>query len=238
MSTLLGFSYLISGLVEMILPVVLGLYIKKRFNVSWNYYILGCGMFMLSLIRMPFNTFIHSSIGLYFPVYEYILTAFIPSLTAGIFEESARYLAFKYWIKDRTTENVLMYGAGHGGIESILLVGLNVFAVGILLLFNPASIPAEQLSLIVDIPVYMPLLGLYERVMTLIIHVGLSVVVLQAYLKNSKRYLGYAILIHTAVNFTAVLLVKFNPILAELSITVFAVILGKYTFDRIRASAL
>ena len=72
----------------------------------------------------------------------------------------------------------------------------------------------------------------------MIIHVSLAVVVLQSYLKNSKRYLGYAILIHTAVNFTAVLLVKFSPILAELSITVFADILGKYTLDLIRASAV
>ena len=192
---------------------------------------------MLSLIRMPINILFYSSIGLYFPAYEYVLTAFLPSLTAGVFEEYARYLAFKYWIGDKTAENAMMYGAGHGGIESILLVGLNVLAVWMLLLFNPASIPVEQLNVIVDVLVYMPLLGLYERVMTLIIHIGLSVMVLQSYLKNSKRYLGYAILIHTAVNFVAVILEKFSPLFAELSITLFAVVLGKYTLNRIKSSA-
>lgn len=53
--------------------------------------------------------------------YTYALLVAFPSLTAGIFEESARYIAYKYIVKDHSFGNGLTLGSGHGGIDT----GLN-----------------------------------------------------------------------------------------------------------------
>lgn len=43
---------------------------------------------------------------------------------AGIFEESARYIYFK-WIlnKENRLQDAFSYGGGHGGIEAMFIVG-------------------------------------------------------------------------------------------------------------------
>jgi len=42
---------------------------------------------------------------------------------AGLFEECGRYIVLKYILKkDRTRENAVMYGIGHGGIEVLTVV--------------------------------------------------------------------------------------------------------------------
>ena len=47
-------------------------------------------------------------------------------LTAGLFEETGRYLAMRlYMKKSLTKENSLMYGVGHGGIEAVMIVGMS-----------------------------------------------------------------------------------------------------------------
>jgi uncharacterized membrane protein YhfC len=57
----------------------------------------------------------------------------LPSLTAGVFEETARYIAYRFLLKEHNMENGLIYGVGHGGIESIMLVGVNVVTIGFFL---------------------------------------------------------------------------------------------------------
>lgn len=46
-------------------------------------------------------------------------------LPAALFEETGRWTAFRFFLKNHlTAETALMYGAGHGGAESILIVGI------------------------------------------------------------------------------------------------------------------
>ena len=56
------------------------------------------------------------------------LYALYGGLMAGLFEETGRYLCFSFALKRYRAKNVnaLMYGAGHGGFESIVLAGLTM----------------------------------------------------------------------------------------------------------------
>jgi uncharacterized membrane protein YhfC len=131
-----------------------------------------------------------------------------------------------------------MYGAGHGGIESIFLVGANVLSVGVILLTNPATIPASQLAAIEATPLYLPFVGFYERIMAIIIQISLSVVVLESFRKRDMRYLAAAILIHFALNFLVVMTMGYGILYAEMAVTGFALGLGYWTLDKYRADKL
>lgn len=192
-------------------------------------------MFILSLIRVPLNGYANQLI-LTSPITQmtYILVALVPSLTAGLFEEIARYIGFKFLIKDDSYESGLTYGAGHGGVESIILVGLGVFSIGVVLLTNPMALPVEQLALIQATPVYMPLVGLYERLMAMIVQIGLSIMVLESVRRNDLRYLLAAIGVHAFADFLLVSVAMTSILYSEILVTVFALGLGYWAYNRVR----
>ena len=43
---------------------------------------------------------------------------------AAAFEETGRYFAMRFVLRRLDGKNALMYGAGHGGVEAMLLLGL------------------------------------------------------------------------------------------------------------------
>ena len=125
-----------------------------------------------------------------------------------------------------------MYGLGHGGIESILLVGLTV--AGSLVLYVllsrgfPVPIPADKLELVrkqfSDLTPGRSLLGGVERLFALCLQVGFSLLVMQAFRRNQLRWLGYAIALHFLVDLAAVMAAKQSgAILAEVVVGAFAV---------------
>ena len=202
MAKFIAYSFLVAGILELTIPLLLGLYIKRRFGVSWRAYAIGAVMFLLSMVRLPLNDIGSRFLLVNAPVNltRTLLIAF-PSLTAGIFEEFARFIAFRNLLKGRELGDGLMYGAGHGGIESIVMAGLNVLALGLALLFSPSQIPATQLSAIWAMPLWFPLVGLYERLMAMAIQLCFSLMVLLSFLEDDKRYLVVAIVLHFLVNY-------------------------------------
>jgi uncharacterized membrane protein YhfC len=234
LSFALGSIFIISGLLEVFVPIAVGFYIINRFNTSWKNWLYGALMFILSLIRIPLNLYMNQFIIELFIPLASILFVLVPSLTAGIFEEVARYIGYKMLIKDNTYEAGLTYGAGHGGIESIVLVGLSVLSTGAILLTNPNSLPSGQLASILATPVYLPLVGVYERIMTIIIHISLSIVVLESIRKSNIKYLIAAIGLHALLNYLAVSVSSFSIIYSEIIVTVFAIGLGYWTYNKLK----
>jgi uncharacterized membrane protein YhfC len=155
-------------------------------------------------------------------------------LTSGIFEESARYIAYRFLVPDHNIENGLTYGAGHGGMESILIVGINVTTIGFILLFNPRLLPIDRLFNIETLPLYMPFIGLYERLMTLIVHIGLSLMVLKSFTAKDLKYFVYSIFLHSGFNFVAVYSLKYGVIFPEIIVTLFAMNIGFWGFYQIK----
>ena len=133
---------------------------------------------------------------------------------AGVFEECGRHVILKYIMKkNRTRENAVLYGIGHGGIEilAVLLPAMISYLV-IAVLFSEgdaenalstlkiteetaaAALPAVQAAAAFDYG--MAAMNVVERVTAMLTHIGLTVIVYYG-VANAKRIcLPAAILLH------------------------------------------
>ena len=160
---------------------------------------------------------------------------------AGLFEETGRYLAFSFALKKYRAKNVnaLMYGAGHGGFEAIVIVGLTMINnIVWSFMINSGrvaeltgSLAGDQLEqaqqaigLLISTPSYQFLLGGAERLFAILLHISLSVLVWFAVKWEGKLYLyPAAILIHFAVDAAAALLSSLgvNVVIIEAVVAIF-----------------
>lgn len=155
------------------------------------------------------------------------LYALYGGLMAGLFEETGRFIAFKTVLKKQDKDvNALMYGAGHGGFEAAVLLGISMIsniAIAVMINSGSTSVLTETLSgdaltqmeaALEDMTTTAPyifLIGIIERVFAITLQIALSVIVWTA-VKNKKRWYLYpaAILIHFFVDAAAVILMHYN----------------------------
>jgi uncharacterized membrane protein YhfC len=221
-------------------PLALGAWLHRRFRVSWLLFVAGAVTVGLSqAVHLPLNEGIFVLIGGPEVSPDWAI-AFVLGLTAGLCEETARYAAYRWVLPDvRRWREALMFGAGHGGIEAIIFVGL---VVGVTLLNMAAlqgadleawGLPAGQTAQLQEqLDVYWgqtwttPLLAAAERLFSIIFHIGMAVLVLQAVVRRQPGYWLLAIGLHTASNMLAVLTVKagWSPVATEGLIGVFALV--------------
>lgn len=133
---------------------------------------------------------------------------------AGIFEECGRLIILKYILKkNRTRENAVIYGIGHGGIE-ILTVFLPamILYLAIAVMFSQgdtetalktlniteetaaAALPSVQAAAAFDYA--MMAMNVMERLLAMLIHIGLTVIVYYGVVNAKKLCLPAAILLH------------------------------------------
>ncbi len=136
------------------------------------------------------------------------------TLTAGVFEECGRHIVLKYILKkNRTRENAVLYGIGHGGIEilAVLLPSMILYLV-IAVLFSQgdvknalrtlniteqtaaAALPSVQAAAAFDYG--MMAASVIERLFAMLLHIGLTVIVSYGVCKAKKACLPAAILLH------------------------------------------
>ena len=149
-----------------------------------------------------------------------ILWALVLGLFPGVFEETGRFMAFKTVLRNRRNrETSISYGIGHGGIEVILVLGINyivyiVYAVmintgtfqGIIdQVAEQAPFQEEAIRALADQLAVFSFAdigtGMFERVFAFLFHVGASILVFYA-ARDKGRLLLYplAILLHTALD--------------------------------------
>jgi uncharacterized membrane protein YhfC len=246
MDTLVVATFAAVILLEIAIPLGLGYWIARRFGVSWKIFGLGAGFFIaVQLIHTPLVLLTQGPLYLYLQgivadqtLIIAILAVYL-GLLAGLFEEVGRYLVFRSWFPAKgialTRENGLMFGAGWGGIESMIIALLVVSSLVtyIALSTSPdplAGLPAdpvvtEQVNALLGLTPLDILPGLFERMMTITLHITWSVMVLAAVVYRQNGLLALAILWHAAVDFLAVYLAQTQSILAvELSLAVSAVL--------------
>ena len=199
-----------------------GVIVSKQRDVKWNLYGIGALTFIASQIfHIPFNIWLLNPVMQEFTsvapqgIALLILAAAL-GLSAGFFEETARYLVYRFGIKDaREWKDALMFGAGHGGIEAILLGLLTFLSVLQLISLTGQDlshiVPEDQLPLAQaqitafwEIPWYGVLLGTVERAIALCFHIAASVLVLQAFQKRNIVWLLAAIGFHALLDAIAV----------------------------------
>jgi uncharacterized membrane protein YhfC len=233
------YLYVLNGLLMIALPVVLAIFIRQRWGARWALFGMGAVTFVGSQIfHIPFNALVESSGILPEPApgtLGLVIVALFYGLSAGVFEEVARYLTYRFWARDaRTWSQGLMLGAGHGGVEAIVLGFLVLVNVLFLVVFQAgvfeALVPEEQaaqlsaqLAAMLDVPWYTTLIGTLERAFALAVHLALSLLVLQAFIRGSLGWLFAAIAWHALLDFVAVFAAaQWNIYVAEAGLAVLA----------------
>jgi len=229
-------------------PLVLAIIANRRLKVSWKYFAYGALIFFVFqlITRVPLVMVIQHAITPQLQASTTLLYTWLAilALTAGLFEEVGRYVAFRWLMRheEKTWSKAVMYGLGHGGLESILLVGglaiLSLINIIVISNIGLDSIPvaqraqvAQQLAAISAQPAWFPLLGAWERLWTIPIQVALSVLVLQVFRRNNIGWLWLAILAHAVVDGVSVGVIQVlgpgkisTSLIAEVIVAVFGVI--------------
>jgi uncharacterized membrane protein YhfC len=232
----------LNGVLMIVLPVLLGWQIAVRRGASWVYFGMGAVTFVGSqVLHIPFNWLVLQKWDLlpsgYSETADLIILALFLGFSAGVFEEVARYVTYRFWATDaRSWGRGLMLGAGHGGIEAILLgvlvlvnstvlVGLSRGYFWGLIPTEQAPLVTEQLTAVGALPWYMMLLGAVERVFALCLHLACSILVLQLFVRGGVRWLVLAIVWHAAVDATAVYAIQtWGAVPTEVLIGLFALV--------------
>jgi uncharacterized membrane protein YhfC len=221
-------AYVLSFVAMIVLPILLGFWLVRRFRLSWKLLLAGALTFIASqVLHIPLvlgltAAFKNGMLPAIAAAWALLFNAVLLGLLAGIFEETARYILFKYLLKSsHTWEEGLVVGAGHGGIEALLIGVSAAFAFFTMLVYRSVdlstipTIPAEQLELAKQqvsaywsAPVYMAFLGLVERVFAICLHLALSIMVLYSVAQRKPLWFWLALLWHAVVDGVAVFLVS------------------------------
>ena len=161
--------------------------------------------YLCILADNPVSRFINGSTA------AYVLYGII---MAGVFEECGRHIVLKYIMKkNRTRENAVLYGIGHGGIEILaVLLPSMISYLAVAVLFSQgdvenalrslkiteetaaAALPAVQAAAAFDYG--MMAANVVERLFAMLFHIGLTAIVYYGVVNAKRAYLPAAILLH------------------------------------------
>lgn len=227
---------MVSGLFSFLLPLGLFVYLRKVKKADALPFLAGCSV--MFLFAMTLESLAHNLVLVVSPAGSVIqnnrwLFALYGGLMAGLFEETGRFLAFKTVLKKYLgkNENALMYGAGHGGLEAIMILGMasiNNLTIALMINAGETASLTESMSgevleqaqsaiqSIITTPSWNFLLGGVERIFAIVLQIALSVIVWAAVKQAGKGFLyPAAIGIHFLADFIATILAQYGlPILA------------------------
>ena len=204
-----------SALIGLAIPVALYIILRKKGANHLPFWTGAVTFVLFAFVLEQIAYFFFMKTALWTTITANIfLYGVVGGLFAGVFEETGRFLAFKTVLRKKrgNDHNALMYGAGHGGVESVILLSAGM-VINILfsLQFNAGlNSPfggLNEAQQLLNLPFWMFLVGAVERIAAVVIHVSLSVLVWFA-AKNGKRFWLFplAIFLHLLVDAVAVIL--------------------------------
>lgn len=214
----------LTGVLLAVIPLAFLVYwkVKQKEKAKWRYLFAGAAGFIVSarVLELAVHYFCIISDN---PVSRFITGSNIAyivygTVMAGVFEECGRYVVMRYILKkDRTAENAVMYGIGHGGIEVLGVVLpsiLSLFAISAMFYFwdlgtaltalgineDNAALAYEQVSSAAGFGWGMMAANVFERIAAMLLHISLSVIVYLSVAYGRPRYLLWAVLGHMAMD--------------------------------------
>ena len=211
------FGIILTLLVTLILPLIIyviyGLCNRKK--GVWTAWLLGAaGFFVFQVIlRMPILSSVQAIPGFVNVITDYyVLYCLVLALTAALFEVVARVLVAKILQKKLNYQRGVAAGLGHGGIEAMIIVGMTyvnnlIYAIMIktgALRELMGSVAAQEgfsdtfgmlgeiEQTMVSTPAYAFYLAGYERILTMIFHVAMSLIVCW-FVYKKKAFVGVLI---------------------------------------------
>lgn len=211
-----------SLVVSFALPIGLFVYAKKKLGAKTAPFFIGCGVFFVMVLmleaaihRIVFQLAGEALTG------SVILYAVYGGLMAALFEETGRYIAMRFLVKPLDFPNAFMYGAGHGGVEAMLLCGVaSINNIASAVMINSGTMSAQlatldaekaadtaaALSALWTTPSLTFFAGGVERIIAVVLHLSLSILVFQAIRKKAPMELVRAYLFHFVIDSLSILL--------------------------------
>jgi uncharacterized membrane protein YhfC len=220
---ILFFTHLLNGLLMLAMPIGLAIYLTRHWNLSGRIWWIGASTFIISQVfHIPFNLGVgrilnQTGMVAWDPKLQIIFNAVFLGLSAGIFEESARFLILRWWAKEaRSWRKGVLFGAGHGGAEAIILGILVLYTYFQFAALRNADlskiIPSSQLDLVHSqleaywsATWYASLLGALERFFTIPCQIAMAVMVMQVFTRKHIRWLFLAVAYHAMIDAWAVI---------------------------------
>ena len=226
-STLISMA--VAALMGIAVPVALALWLIRKYHVRPQTVLIGAGTFIVFAILLepivhqlvlkgPHGATIMGNVWYY---------ALYGGLAAGIFEETGRFLSMKFLMKKEPSRALpgVAYGAGHGGVEMLIIFGISMISnlvlaaminsgqADTLIASAPAGAQAQvqaQFAALQGLSAGSVAIGFWERISALVIQLGLSMLVWTAVRRGSKWLWLFpaAILLHALVDAVAVILSK------------------------------
>lgn len=226
----LTISFSISILIELVLPIALGVWIMRHYHTHWRLIAVGVLTYLVFMvIQLPLFQAISGTefyINLIEPLPP-VTGALIVGFASAIIEQAIRTGGFWYVRKSvQAWGGGLTVTAGHAGIESALigiqfLINL-IFAISLLSGtqgMNLGEQEAADLQTQVDafwkLAWYLPLAAALQRLAVLAMQFALGMMVWLAVSRRLWIWLGAAVLWQTAMNALTVILSASMPDLAN-----------------------
>jgi uncharacterized membrane protein YhfC len=213
----------LNGALMLALPVALAALLVHRLDGRLR--LLGVGAVTFIVAQIVHLPLLKGLTGLFRatgspvgPEHTLLFNAIVLGLAAGVCEEGARWLGYRFLAADaRRWEDALLLGAGHGGTEAMILGVLVIVGTvrTIASTVPPETETAVRLVAGLTWTVSTSLLGAIERLFALCNHLAMSVLVLQAFVRRAWIWLLAAIGWHAVLDGTAV---YFAPKLSALAL--------------------
>ena len=157
---------------------------KGIFKKGLLLFFLGALCFIVSqpLLRIPILNYLQNTTDfMLFYALNPLLIGILIAFSAGVFEEAFRFIIKSLFLKEVKFGILepIIFGFGHGLAEALILLVPALFIM-----------PFSSLYL-----------AIFERLLAIILHIGLSVIIWNGFQLNKRyKYLGIAIIVHGLVN--------------------------------------
>ena len=175
----------------LVLPIGAAVFLMKYRKGLWKPILVGTATFLVFqiLFRLPILQLVLPKMGWFLVMSsaQPILYSLFLGATAGLVEEFGRYITMRIFLKkSRQPLDGIGFGIGHGGIEAVLLVGINALAT--LIVSSQSIVPSLTFASGV------------ERLAAMTFHIGWSVMVMKSVREKKPVWLFVAFLTHTAMD--------------------------------------
>lgn len=212
---LLSIAIVIALLITIALPIAAGFWVNKKFRVPWRIISYGTlGYFLVqALVTLLFNGFAtlvnNGTLALSDQAF-YVAQIGISIFLGALLGVLIRWAGMKY-LKEELDKLEAAYGIGigYGGAESIMLVGLPLLTTFITMLtnlnINPETTTLDpavvtQLEELWQVPAFIPLAGSLERISALVMHITVTILVLQVFQRKNNLFLAAAVGVELLIN--------------------------------------
>ncbi len=206
----------IAGLACLTAPAILAASWRRRTGVPFKVFFVGMLIFAVfqPVLRLSWLVPLSKEVGDH-PEWKLAYLVFA-ALTAAIFEECGRWIAFRYLLRTRRdSSSAVMYGLGHGGLESMLFTGIGLVALTVGYELAAHGILRREPLLhaihahVDDMTFRLSFYALLERAAALAGQIGLTLTVLKTFTSGQTRWLSVAVFLHFLVDFAVVMMDRY-----------------------------